>query len=104
MPQYVWVLIMAVVTVVVVILAAYLSRKIDKKKTEPVGTLHIAEDPDDGPYLFLELDTPPENLYSRNTVLLYVDNMLYEAFDKAGVSAEEAADAMMRLANGGRTQ
>ena len=54
------------------------SRRRDRKKEEPVGTLHVAEDPEDGAYLFLELSTPPENLYSQEYVTFWVDNMPYD--------------------------
>lgn len=87
----------------VIILAFIFSRRSDRKKEDPIGTLHIANDPDDGPYLFLELAKRPEELYSKETVVFYVDNIPYESFSKtahdAGMSASEAADALSRLAN-----
>lgn len=89
--------------VIVIVLAIIFSRRSDRKKEEPVGTLHIANDPDDGPYLFLELEKKPEELYSKKSVVFWVDNIPYETFGKtahdAGVSASEAADAIGRLAN-----
>lgn len=40
---------------------------------EPIGDLRIDEsDPDDGPYLFLELKTIPNNFKSRKQVILNV--------------------------------
>jgi len=93
----------ALVFVIAVVLARIFSRRSDRKKEEPIGTLHIANDPDDGPYLFLELAKRPEELYSKETVVFYVDNIPYESFSKtahdAGMSASEAADALSRLAN-----
>ncbi len=88
---------------IVVALSVMLSRRSDRKKEEPVGTLHIANDPEDGPYLFLELDKKPEELYSKSTLTFRVDSIPYETFSKtahdAGMSASEAADAIGRLAN-----
>ncbi len=108
MPAYVWIFIAAAVICMVCVLAAYLSRFSDRKKEEPVGLLHIVNDEDDGPYLFLELQTPPEQLYSKDTVVFWVDNIPYATFNNAvgdaGVSASEAADALSRLANFGRSQ
>ena len=93
----------ALVFVVAIVLARIFSRRSDRKKEEPVGTLHIANDPDDGPYLFLELDRKPEELYSKKSVVFWVDNIPYETFGKtaydAGMSASEAADVIGRLAN-----
>lgn len=43
------------------------------KNEEPIGDLRIDEsDPDDGPYLFLELKSKPNNLKSRKQVTLNV--------------------------------
>ena len=93
----------AFVCMIVIVLSVVLSRRSDRKKEEPVGTLHIANDPEDGPYLFLELDKKPEELYSKSTLAFRVDNIPIETFSKtahdAGVSASEAADALKRLTN-----
>jgi hypothetical protein len=93
----------AIAAFCVIVLAIIFSRRNDRKKEEPVGTLHIANDPEDGPYLFLELDKKPEELYSKSTLVFRVDNIPYETFGKtahgAGMSASEAADAIGRLAN-----
>ena len=91
------------VCMIVIVLSVIFSRRSDRKKEEPVGTLHIANDPEDGPYLFLELDKKPEELYSKSTLSFRVDNIPFETFSKtahdAGVSASEAADALKRLTN-----
>lgn len=40
---------------------------------KPVGTLRVDQsDPDDGPYMFLELETPPENILRRKKVTMNV--------------------------------
>lgn len=67
----------AFVCMIVIVLSVVLSRRSDRKKEEPVGTLHIADDPEDGPYLFLELEKSPEELYSKKSVVFYVDNIPY---------------------------
>lgn len=96
-------MIAAAFCVIVIVLSILFSRRSDRKKEEPVGVLHIANDPDDGPYLFLVLDRKPEELYSKKSVVFWVDNIPYETFGKtahdAGMSASEAADAISRLAN-----
>lgn len=85
------------------IFAVLWAKRRDRKKEDPIGTLHIANDPEDGPYLFLELEKKPEELYSKSTLTFRVDNIPFETFSKtahdAGVSASEAADALKRLAN-----
>ena len=48
------------------------------KKDKPVGTLRIdTSDPDDGPYLFLELASDPRTLMGRKTVTLDVNTESY---------------------------
>ena len=47
-------------------------------KPDIVGTLRMdSSDPDDGPYLFLELETTPETLKKQNFVTLKVNNESY---------------------------
>jgi hypothetical protein len=47
-------------------------------KVAPVGTLRIDNsDPEDGPYLFLELSTDPKVLMKEKEVLLKVDTKSY---------------------------
>lgn len=49
-----------------------------RKKDKAVGTLRIdTSDPEDGPYLFLELSTDPRALMSRKTVILDVNTESY---------------------------
>ena len=67
----------ALVFAVAVILRENIIARRDRKKEEPIGTLHIANDPDDGPYLFLELDKTPEELYSEESVMVFVDYIPY---------------------------
>ena len=101
MPTHELILIIAMAVGVLCLAVFYWSNTRDRKKEEPVGLLHIVNDEDDGPYMFLELQKPPEELYSKDTVTFWVDNMPYEAFTKVGASEEEAAEAMQRLANFG---
>ena len=98
MPQYVWGVVSAVAAIVICFLVLYLSHRRDEKKEEPVGTLHIVDDPDDGAYLFLELDASPDELYSRKQVVFYVDNMPYEVMTPNEARQANGLDAT------GRTQ
>ena len=68
------------------------SRRSDRKKEEPVGTLHVAEDPEDGAYLWLELAKPVEDIMTEQAIALWVDVML-----SGGVTANEAAEAIQRF-------
>ena len=44
------------------------------KSTQTHGIIHVAySDPDDGPYLFLELKVPVNEIVSRKRVMLDVD-------------------------------
>ena len=44
------------------------------KEEKPIGTLKVdRSDPDDGPYLFLELETDPRYIMSQKRVNLKVD-------------------------------
>lgn len=50
-----------------------------KRNDEPIGDLRIDEsDPEDGPYLFLELKTKPDNFksYKRVTLNVKAENYL----------------------------
>lgn len=67
--------------------AIIFSRRSNRKKEKPIGTLHVAEDPDDGAYLWLELDKAVEDILPERTVTFWVDNMLYETAE-AGRSQE----------------
>ena len=104
MQIYIWIAAVVFVAAATCWLTWKLARKLDQTKEEPVGTLRIADDPDDGPYLFLELHTSPEELYSRDTVVFWVDNMPYEAFAKTGVSIDEAVKAVSDFAHVSRSQ
>lgn len=68
------------------------SRRSDRKKEEPAGTLHVAEDPDDGAYLWLELNRPVEDILPEKAITLWVDVML-----SGGVTANEAAEAIQGI-------
>ena len=47
-------------------------------REKPLGTLRIdTSDPDDGPYLFLELSCDPRLIMSQKTVLLKVNTESY---------------------------
>jgi len=83
----------AFVCVIVIVLSVVLSRRSDRKKEEPVGTLHIANDPEDGPYLFLELEKQPEELYSKESVVFYVDNIPYAVMSSNEVRQAAGIDA-----------
>lgn len=83
----------AAVGVIVIVLAAIFLRRSDRKKEEPVGILHIANDPEDGPYLFLELEKSPEELYSKESVVFYVDNIPYAVMSSNEVRQAAGIDA-----------
>jgi hypothetical protein len=47
-------------------------------RTKPIGTLKVDEsDPEDGPYLFLELSTNPNAIKQKQYVTLKVDTKSY---------------------------
>ena len=46
----------------------------NRAKNKPVGTLKVNDSDPEGPYLFLELSTQPENIMREDTVTLKVDS------------------------------
>lgn len=62
---------------VVSFILGYILAKLYKKE-KPVGTLRIDQsDPEDGPYLFLELSTDPRALMAKKTVIFDVNTESY---------------------------
>ena len=64
---------LVVIFVIVAFVAGVIVERVGHKE-KPIGTLRIDQsDPDDNPYLFLELETSPDVLKQRKTVMLKVN-------------------------------
>ena len=66
-----------VLLVIAGIILGYISAVVIKHE-EPVGTIRIdSSDPDDGPYLFLELETSVAELKKQPSVRVKIDTKSY---------------------------
>ena len=54
-----------------------LSKKIDEENSHIVGTLRIDCSDEDGPYMFLELGVPIEEIVNKERVMIIVNTKSY---------------------------
>lgn len=54
-----------------------LSKKIDEENSHIVGTLRVDCSDEDGPYMFLELGVPIEEIVNKERVMLIVNTKSY---------------------------
>ena len=54
-----------------------LSKKIDEENSHIVGTLRVDCSDEDGPYMFLELGVPMEEIVNKERVMLIVNTKSY---------------------------